>query len=460
VTQDAVLLALLAVLALPVLVVRRLPRVERRAVVLVLLAALALRVVAAVTLHASGAWQLTGRGAVTPDEATVDVAARLLALGDERSPVVLGGSLHTSWLLVSWAVYDLLWNSLLAIKLLNALLGTALVVPVYLLARRLHSPAAARLAGWLVALFPAAVVWSALALRESLLALLLTTLVLLAVTAVPLSWRGRLGWIGLGAAALVVLAFTRSYMVPLMVVVLVGAAGLRSFSRRGWWDVTAAVAVVLLALGTVLVLPTGRETARVTVALVAEPVGNVYNPFSDCEDEGSCVAEADPRAAGADSGRLPGAAFNKPATGGTDDLSGSLQSVEQKGPLRAFAIAVLAGRPVWRTAEFFLLLQPAVVIWWTLLPLVGLGSVALVRARRWDALLATAGYAGAVVVFLALTGQFIRHHYMLEPVGLALAAAGITAVRAATPGAVRTAVLVLTAAMAAAATASVIASLP
>lgn len=460
--QGAVLLMTVAVLVLPVVAVRRLPEVERRSLWLVLAVALGVRLAAALVLHATGAWQLTGRGAVTPDEATVDLAARLLARGDDRSPVVLGGSLHTTWLLVSWSVYDLLWNSLLAIKLLNVLLGTALVVPVYLVARELHSPGAARLAAWLVALFPAAVVWSALALRESLLALLLASLVLLAVTRVPRRPEAAAGWVGLAVSALTVLAFTRSYMTPLMIAVLLGAAVLRRTGR--WTQLAGAVIAAALSLGVIAALPTGQETLRVTVALVAEPAGSLYNPLSDCDEPSDCSAQADPRSAAAGGSALPGSSLEGRGSGSgeEDELSSSLQSIGEKGVLRAFAIATLAGRPVWRTQEFFLLLQPGVVMWWALLPVIALGSIVLAR-RRPDAAVATAGYAAAVVVFLAVTGQFIRHHYMLEPVALALAGVGVVEVRERlrAGGSQRAAKTVVggSIVMAAAAVASVVASL-
>jgi 4-amino-4-deoxy-L-arabinose transferase-like glycosyltransferase len=449
----------LGVLALPVLALWRQPPQERQPLVVIVIAACAVRLITALALHATGAWQVTGRGAITPDEATVDLAARLLAAGDDRSPLVLGGSLHTSWVIVSWSVYDLLWNSLLAMKVLNVLLGTALVVPVYLLARQLHSVRSATLAAWLTAAFPPAIVWSALALRESMLALILTTLLLLAVT--PLSTRrsAQAGWVCLAAASLVVLCFTRSYMVPLLMLVILAAALVGGSRARRLRQTTAAVAAVLFALAAVLVLPTGAQTARATVALVAEPAG-IYNPLSDCQQAGTGGAVADPRSAGASAYKLRGAELKTSAEAEDDDLSASLQSVGQKGVARAFAIAILAGRPVWRTQEFFFLLQPGVVLWWALLPTMMLGSFMIARRRRWDGLVATAGYAVAVIVFLAYSGQFIRHHYMLEPVGLVLAAVGICDVRERVPSdRVRRGAIAATAAMSAAALASVVASL-
>jgi prepilin signal peptidase PulO-like enzyme (type II secretory pathway) len=66
-------------------------------------------------------------------------------------------------------------------------------------------------------------------------------------------------------------------------------------------------------------------------------------------------------------------------------------------------------------------------MWWTLFPFLVAGSVMLVRRREYSQLTATAGFVVVIVIFLAFTGQFIRHHYMLEPVGLCLAAVGLTA---------------------------------
>jgi hypothetical protein len=454
-----ILVALAAVVVLPVVVVLRMPDRERVGLLRVLAVAFGLRLAVALILHATGAWQLTGRGAVTPDEATVDLAARLLAGGDPRTPLVLGGSLHTSWLLVCWAVYGLLWNSLLAIKLLNVVLGTLLLVPVYLLGRELHSERAGRLSAWLVAIFPSAIVWSALAMRESLLALVLAGLVLLSVHPLPKLRRPLVGHVLLVVAMLALLAFTRSYMLPLLAGLMIMAAMLRRSAR----DVLVSGATFGLALMLIGALPTGSELLRTTVSLVAEPAGNIYNPLSHCDAGSACPATVDPRAAGGDQGRLPGSTFKPSPAAGSDgtDLTASLQSVHEKGWVRAFAIAILAGRPVWRTAEFFLLLQPGVVMWWVLLPFALLGAVHLVRVRRWDGALVTAGYAGAVVVFLAFTGQFIRHHYMLEPVSLVLAAVGITSLvsEGDTTVRLRTPATIAAAALGAAAAASIAASL-
>lgn len=469
----AVLVALILVALVAFMALRRQAPGERGPLTTMLLAALAVRVIFTLVLDASGAWQVTGRGAVTPDEATVDLAARLLERGDDRSPIVLGGSLHTSWLLLTWAVYEL-WNNLLAMKLVSAVFGTLLVVPTYLLGRELRSLAAARLAGWGAVVFPPSLVWSALALRETLLALLLTTLVLLAARAPRGSTAGVSGWVAAVVVCLVVLAYTRSYMAPLMAFILVGASVLRRPLRRALASGSLAVVAACAAVAALLLLPAGEQLVRTTVTLVAEPANNIYNPFSDCKEQVDCQAVADPRAAGSEAGKLPGAALGtarggrpasapQTATAPGNDLTSSLQSVEQKGLVRAFAIAVLAGRPVWRTTEFFFLLQPGVVVWWTMLPLIALGAFDVARRRRWDAVFATVGYGAAVTVFLAYTGQFIRHHYMFESVGVALAAVGFCTLRGTDgQGASRVlggTVLAATATMATAAVASVLSSL-
>lgn len=443
-------------------VVWRQPPGERRTLTVTVLVALAVRVAVTVALDASGAWHITGRGATTPDEASVDLAARLLAGGHDATPLELGGSLHTSWLLVSWAFYDLVWNDLLVMKLLSAAFGALLVVPTYLLARRLHSERAAILAGWGLALFPPALVWSALALRESMLALVLTTTVLLAVVR-PTTRASTAAWIAGATTCLVVLSFTRSYMTPVLMGILVLAALLRGPMRTAPQRLATAGAACALAVAVLWVLPTGQQLVRTTANLATAET--VYNPLSDCERDVDCrpkpaapppTLSDDDRRSRAD-GEAPDA---DPPPDAEPPLEDSLQSITRKGLLRGVAIAVLAGRPTAETAEFFLLLQPGVVVWWTMLPAVCVGAAVLTWRRELTGLLATAGYAAAVLLFLAYSGQFIRHHFMLEPVAVALAAIGVVGLRSgAGPRGLRWGAAAATAIMAVAALASVAHSL-
>lgn len=442
--DTAVLAALCAAVLAGLLVCVREPSPLRRRLLVVVGVALGLRVALALLLHALGPWSLTDRGAVTPDEAVIDYAARLRARGDTRSPVVLGGSLHTAWLLVAAALYEV-WDSLLALKLVNGVLGALLVVPAFLLGRDLHSDRAGTVAAWAVALYPNAVVWSALALREPLIALVLTTLVLVALRMVGhvASRRTSTAWLAVVVAAVVVLGFTRSYMVPLMLLLVLAAGALAALTRGSPRPALTAVTATVLALLSVLAVPRGAELAVTTLELASEQAPSVYNPLSDCSDESACLAVE----AGPPTEALPAPSPSPSAAGPSQTepepepaLSDSLQSVGEKGLVRAVAIAVLAGRPVWRTDEFFFLLQPGVVVWWTGLPLVAAGSVVLVRRRRWPELVLVGGFVTAVIVFLAYSGQFVRHHYMLEPIGLVLAAVGAVAVASSPHRAVRLAV--------------------
>lgn len=462
--QVAVLVAVLAAPLTAALSVRVLAAPERGRVHRILGTALGIRLCLTVALHASGAFQITPRGAMTPDEAYIDQAARLLASGHDASPLELGGSLHTAWLLVSWAFYDLIWNDLLAMKLVSACFGALVVIPTYLLARRLHSEEAAAIAGWAVALFPPALVWSALALRESMLALVLTTTVLLAV--LRPDTRLRTGaWIAGAAACLVVLSFTRSYMAPVLMGILLLTALLQGPIRSAPRRVGSAAAACALALAVLWVVPTGRQLVRTTATLATAET--VYNPLSECERDVDCrpapltpspTVPSDPR-------RVPGSERGTDAPGSGPSqveppLEDSLQSVARKGVIRGVAIAVLAGRPVWETAEYLFLLQPGVLVWWTMLPVACVGGAVLACRRDLSGLVATVGYVGAVLLFLAYSGQFIRHHFMLEPAAVALAAVGVADLRSGErPRGLRWGTMAATALMALAAVGSVADSL-
>lgn len=456
----AVLVAVALVLFAAVAAVWRQGPAERRTLSIILLTALALRLVAALALHASGAWQINDRGATTPDEATIDLAARLLASGHGASPLELGGSLHTAWLLVSWAFYDLVWNNLLMMKIVSTVFGALLVVPTYLLARRLHSVKAAVLAAWAMALFPTALVWSALGLRESMLALVLTTTVLLAVLQVG-SPRARWAWIGGTAACLVVLSFTRSYMTPLLMVVVLVAGALQALRHHAAQRFVVAAVACALAVAVVWFLPTGDQLVRTTMTLASSET--VYNPLSGCERNADCRATPPPSTSVVPrNDRAAPEPTSEDSVAAPDDapLEDSLQSISRKGVVRGVAIAVLAGRPVWETTDFFFLLQPGVVLWWTIIPATGVGAAAVAKRRDFAGVLATAGYAGAVLAFLAYSGQFIRHHFMLEPVAIALAAIGVRALwDDARWGTLRLVTAIATAVMLAAALASVAHSL-
>jgi len=140
-----------------------------------------------------------------------DFGARRIALGLGYSDdLSLGG--HLVW--HPWAHYPVGYSALLALfyrafgpgiaiaALANALVGAALAVVTWALARHAMSTARARVAGLVVALHPGLIVYAALVMTEPLAALLTLVAFLVAVRDRPL--RGlALGALVLGVAALV-----------------------------------------------------------------------------------------------------------------------------------------------------------------------------------------------------------------------------------------------------------------
>ena len=491
-TAFFVLLALAGATGLAGWIVARQPAPVRRQLLIVCFVAIALRVGVGVLLNLLGTWQITERGAISPDDAVIDYAASLIAGGDERSPGRLGGSPYTSWLIVASSVYEL-GNSLVTLKLVNALLGTLLVIPCFLLGRELHSDRAGLLAAWGVALFPNAIVWSSLALREPLIVLLLTTLILIGVRIVANDSRPsrHVALAGLGVVCLVILAFTRAYMVPLMLALMLITGAVAALCRRTLSPLGPTLTVGVLAVALVIALPNGLELTRATLALGSGEVASIYNPLGACTEASGCArGESEPASpatrvvqgglsgtdrprarsvtdrrgnADADAARSGGPRSEdfvpRPgSTAGAASPSDSEQSVEKKGFVRAFAIPVLAGRPVWERTEFFFLLQPGVVVWWVLLPCMIAGAALLLRGRRLPAFVFLGGFCSSVVVFLAYTGQFIRHHYMIEAVALVIASVGVIGLLETQRPRVRRLAAAACAGMGLAATASVAAS--
>jgi hypothetical protein len=459
--QIPLLLLLVSIPAVAGLVVRRRPPQERSHLILLLLVALGLRLLLAVAWQEAGWWQLTLRGAATPDEGSVDRAARILIAAGGGSPADVGGSLHTSWLLVSWAVYDLLWNNLLAVRIVNVVLGTVLVLVTWLLADSLTGARTARLVGWAAALWPPAIVWSAMALRDGAIGLLMTFVALGIVRLLEpdLERVPRLAWVGGVATTIVVVAFTRAYVVPMIIATAFAAALMAA--RRSWTPTLLVVGASVLSLATILVLPAGPDTMRLVATLLEGEGGGLYNPLNDCRSD--CEVAGDPELADAlqedlivrPSIRGPTGSRETTVPAG-EEVAPSL-SFRDRGLIEALAIATLAGRPVWLTEEFFFLLQPGVVAWWGLLPLMGAGGVVLSRRSPAEGTVLVLFVAG-VTVFLALSGQFLRHHFMVEPMALVLAGTGWSWAR--TAGRVGGAVLVASGLMLAAALTSVIVSLP
>jgi 4-amino-4-deoxy-L-arabinose transferase-like glycosyltransferase len=155
------------------------------------------------------------------------------------------GSLAFGYQLTVACITVLVGKSLIAVKLVNVLLGSAMVLLVGLLARRLFDGKGGPAAAWLMALIPTSIWWSAVALKEALVAFLAVG-ALLALTYLP----KRRAAIALGLA-FVVLAVTRSTAVVAlagMIVVLLGAA----WRKRGsavWPGALARPLGIIAAIG-------------------------------------------------------------------------------------------------------------------------------------------------------------------------------------------------------------------
>jgi 4-amino-4-deoxy-L-arabinose transferase-like glycosyltransferase len=188
-----------------------------------------------------------------------DFGARRIALGLGYSDdLAIGGRLVWH----PWAHYPVGYSGLLALfyrvfgtgiamaALANALVGAALAVVTWALARHAMSSGRARVAGLVVALHPGLVLYAALVMSEPLAALLTLLAFLVAVRDRPL--RGlALGALLLGVAALV----RPQALLCAPFLVLVGV--------RELWKTTGLPALALVALaGALALLPVLPWTAR------------------------------------------------------------------------------------------------------------------------------------------------------------------------------------------------------
>lgn len=375
-------------------------------------AAFFLRLALALFFHFTGVWSIDHFGAMTPDELVNHRAALALIEDPTRDAVRLIGSAHTLWLWVTVILYSTFSPSLLVLRLANNLIGTALVPVAASFGRSLGGPRTARTTAWATALFPTLVVWSALTLREPLV--LLFIMIALAVAGRLFVEPDRRGAIPLAlsiAAPLCALLLLRTYMSFLTGLTIGVAALMVTWSQRITRPLLIALLAGGLAVTTALSVAPLRHAALLAVGLVAHPDGSAMNPLSAEPETGWVPAPAEMAT------ELPEL---EPGRGGTDTKNSS-QSIREKGLGRALAIAVLGGRPVWRTAEFYFALQPGVVLWWAALPAVVAGAVLSWRRSRAGAWTLSVGFTVSVMLLLAATGLFIRHHAMLEPPALVLA---------------------------------------
>lgn len=191
-----------------------------------LVVAFALRSLGALS-HVYGV-QLPGAGL---DAVTFERIGWEFAQSDWRT---LRGSISGGAFLYSWIIAVLYWltaRSPLLIEMVNVLLGTLVVYEVHVLAGMMWSDADARRAAWVAALFPTMVLYSAITLREMLVAY---PLVLGAVWLARWRVTGRLRWVvGAMGAFIVGIAFHTMMFGAILFVLGTAAARWMSTVKEG-----------------------------------------------------------------------------------------------------------------------------------------------------------------------------------------------------------------------------------
>jgi 4-amino-4-deoxy-L-arabinose transferase-like glycosyltransferase len=157
------------------------------------------------------------------------------------------GSLAFGYQTMVASIFLLTGKSMVAGKLINVLLGTTTVLLVGLLSGRLFGTSTMRRAAWLMALIPTSIWWSAVLLKESLVAALVVGAML------ALLYWPRRGAVVAFVLAIGALAVTRSPAVLAVTVTALSAFGLGAIQQRRTIDFRAALTYLILACLALLV---------------------------------------------------------------------------------------------------------------------------------------------------------------------------------------------------------------
>jgi hypothetical protein len=157
------------------------------------------------------------------------------------------GSLAFGYQTMVACIFLLTGKSMVAGKLINVLLGTATVPLVGLLSGRLFGTSTMRRAAWLMALIPTSVWWSAVLLKESLVAFLVVGAML-----AFMCWPRRRAVVTF-ALAIVALGATRSPAALAVAVTALSALGAGAIRQRRTVNFRAALTYLALACGALLV---------------------------------------------------------------------------------------------------------------------------------------------------------------------------------------------------------------
>jgi hypothetical protein len=279
------------------------------------------------------------------------------------------------------AIYFLTGPEVIAIKLANVVLGTAVVLMGSMVASRLFGEVAGRRTAWLVALCPTLVWWSATMLKEALAAFLL-----LAVLVQVLRFWQPLALV-LALAALAALGVTRITAAIAVAIAVVLGLGVAAFRRRhavSWASLAFAGGAMILVAG---------------LGLVALSGGNVVAFV----DQYATTVKRDTHLYG------------------TGDLL--VAPVDFLKTLVAPYPWVFDGD----SRTWYRALYPGMWFWYVLLPLVAVGTWRL--RRQVDALLIVVPIAFVLLLNAFVLGFAFRQRSTVEPLMLLLVAVGFTSWR-------------------------------
>jgi hypothetical protein len=299
-------------------------------------------------------------------------------------------------------VFLLTGDSMVAMLLVNVVLGTATVLFTALLAKAVLGATMTRRAAWVVALAPTIVWWTAPMLRESL-ATFLAIAALLAASRLP-SWRASAATVVLLAA----LALTRATLFAAVaggVAAWAVALGVTSPIGERGRRVGALLAVLAVTGGFGVLLASGGTGDVDQIGAVSQSISTSRDMPSNGNFDSSVIADV---------------------AGGTLPTYG------------AAAVRFFTSPRAWAFGEvpldWYQPLYPAMWLWYALIP-VALGGLWAIR-RRWAALalLALPIVLIAAQYTLALNSG-VRQRSGIEPLLALLIVAGWTSVPAAALGA-------------------------
>jgi hypothetical protein len=285
------------------------------------------------------------------------------------------GSLAFGYQTMVACIFLLTGKSMIAGKLINVLLGTATVLLIGLLSGRLFGTSTMRRAAWLMALIPTSVWWSAVLLKESLVAFLVIGAMLAFIY-----WPRR-GAVVTFILVMGALAVTRSPAVLAVTITVLSALGVVAIQQRRTVDLRAALAFLAFACGALLVgfaaLSAGHPEA------VLRQIGHTLGRLGLEQHQGAAgVAVAIP-----------------------------------KSLVSPYPWVFTRATRTWDRA-----LYPGMWVWYALLLT---ATVGLWRLRRKAEVLLFALPIGALLIFNALTAGFtFRQRSTVEPFLLLLVVAG------------------------------------